>query len=134
MRGRSVLCALGVLLVAGVGPALAQPGSLAGEWSGVLAAGPQNLPLILNLPAEGSAATLTAPSQSPAPLAGVMTVAGSHLTVSIAVPAITIELERSADDASLSGTLHQSGASLPLTLKRGLAAVERPQTPTAPFP
>jgi pimeloyl-ACP methyl ester carboxylesterase len=110
-----------------------------GEWHGVLKAGPIDLRLALHLSrgADGGlTGTMDSLDQSAQgiPLSKV-TESGQSVTIEIKAVGASYEARLSADGAELSGTFHQSGQSLPLTLRRGVAPEPpRPQNPKKPYP
>jgi len=103
-----------------------------GAWSGSLKVQGQSLSLVFNL-SEGEEATLDVPDQGargiPASIAR-----GELGKVVISVPSINAKFEGLFLVNMISGTFTQHGMSFPLALKPGVPKLNRPQTPTGPFP
>jgi pimeloyl-ACP methyl ester carboxylesterase len=131
--------ALAAAIVAPAAPQDPAPG-LAGVWEGRISVAGQSIRVLFRIAEDGSAVmdspdqgALGIPAERPVVEGGV---------VRIGVPAIGGRFEGalSDDGATLGGALHQGGASLPLVLSRhagdaaAAPAVNRPQTPQAPFP
>jgi pimeloyl-ACP methyl ester carboxylesterase len=142
----SILAAAIAATAVGAGPATAEPSaaaapaqaSLAGEWGGVLDAGAAKLRLKLTIADEGgklSAVMDSLDQGAKLPVASIEETAGE---VVFTLPAIGGRYEGVLDPTRtvLTGTWSQGGASLPLTLTKGVApeAPKRPQTPQPPFP
>lgn len=125
-----------------------QAADLVGRWEGALSVGGTALPLVIRVTqgSSGLVAVMDSPAQGAhdIPISGLSETAG---TVRFAIPSVGGRFEgaRSGDGASLTGAWSQGGASLPLILTRAgagaevapapaPAALERPQTPVAPFP
>jgi len=122
---RRLIAALLVLLAAG--PAMAQaPADVAGRWEGTLAAGGNNLPLVLHLvEIDGLlTASLDSPAQGAAGIAGEPVLADGRLTVR--VPAIGGTYEADVRGDTLDGAWRQGGASFPLVFHRAGAAAPDP--------
>lgn len=117
--------------------ALAQiPASVTGDWYGTLQVGPQKLPLVFHLQADGSA-TVDSPAQKAAGLKATSTLAGDKLTVTLTTPSATFEGLVAPDGGPISGLWLQGGMRLPLKLERTpqvVVAPARPQAPKPPFP
>lgn len=116
--------------------ALAQAPSIAGDWYGTLEVGPQKLPLVFRMQADGNAA-VDSPAQKVAGLKATSTLAGDKLTVTLTAPPASFEGVVAADGKSISGQWLQGGIRFPLKLERTpqvIVAPPRPQTPKAPFP
>ncbi|NGM49785.1 alpha/beta fold hydrolase [Caulobacter sp. 602-2] len=115
--------------------ALAQVGPIAGDWYGDLQAGPNKLPLVFHVQADG-AASVDSPAQGALGLKAKAAFADGKATLTLILPA-TFEGQLSADGKTLAGNWLQNGASLPLAMSRTPPAVvpaNRPQTPKPPFP
>jgi pimeloyl-ACP methyl ester carboxylesterase len=116
----------------------AQP-SIAGDWQGTLAAAGTNLRLAVHIKsADGKlSASLDSLDQGAngIPVDSV-TVDGDAVTLELKTAVVaTFVGKLSADGSTIEGTWTQGGASLPLTLKRGVVAPpKRPQVPVKPYP
>lgn len=114
--------------------ALAQiPTSIAGDWYGTLDAGPQKLPVVFHIQADGSA-TMDSPAQMARALPATATVKDGKLRFELRVAPIGFDGALSADGKTLAGEWTQGGASLPLSMSRTAPVLNRPQTPKPPFP
>lgn len=116
--------------------ALAQVGPIAGDWYGDLQAGPNKLPLVFHVQADG-AASVDSPAQGALGLKAKAAFADGKATLTLILPPATFEGQLSADGKTLAGNWLQNGASLPLAMSRTPPAVvpaNRPQTPKPPFP
>jgi len=102
-----------------------------GAWSGDLSVQGIKLPLVFNFSADGC--TLDSPKQG---AKGVKAewVKSDDGSVKVSIPTIGASYEGVYDGKEIKGTFRQSGTSLPLTLTQGTVAINRPQTPQAPFP
>ncbi len=134
------LTAPALLVLAATLPALAQE-ELVGRWQGTLEAGPQRLPLVIEIAREGGtwSAALDSPHQGVRGMPfEAVEVAGAQVTLTLA--AAGASFTASLQDGKLAGTWNQAGASFPLVLERvvpggaDLARPERPQEPKPPFP
>lgn len=121
-----------VLVAAASLPAAAQPAAdPTGDWRGTLHAGPADVRVALHL---GAVSTFDSPDQGAIGIPAVMTRQGGHVSVTIGKASV-FEGDLSADGKTLSGTLKQGSASLPLAFTRGVwSALHRAQTPVAPYP
>jgi pimeloyl-ACP methyl ester carboxylesterase len=121
-------------------PALgAAAGGIEGDWNGVLHSGPVELRLALHLtraPDGSLTGTLDSLDQSAQGIpVSKVTEQERSVTLEIGAVKATYEGHVSADGAEIEGTFRQGGMSLPLTLRRGLAAeLARPQNPKKPYP
>ncbi len=111
---------------------------VAGDWSGGLKAGGADVRLVFHIKGDPGAltATLDSPDQGATglPIASV-TQSGSDLAFDIAISHARYTARLSADGRTPEGAWAQGGASLPLSLTRGVAAPpKRPQTPAKPYP
>ncbi len=118
-------------------PAL-QPSALAGDWSGSVIAGGNELPIVFHIVATDGvlSATWDSPSQGAFGL-GTKSVglSGQVLTIDIPIVKASYTGTVSATADHIKGSWSQGGASLALDLGRAaIAAPGRPQTPLAPFP
>lgn len=116
--------------------ALAQVGPIAGDWYGDLQAGPNKLPLVFHVQADG-AASVDSPAQGALGLKAKAAFADGKAILTLILPPATFEGQLSADGKTLAGNWLQNGASLPLAMSRTPPAVvpaNRPQTPKPPFP
>lgn len=114
--------------------ALAQiPTSIAGDWYGTLDAGPQKLPVVFHIQADGSA-TMDSPAQMARALPATATLKDGKLRFELRVAPIGFDGALSADGKTLVGEWTQGGASLPLSMSRAAPVLNRPQTPKPPFP
>lgn len=124
------------LVLAGAAHAAPDP---AGDWHGTLSVQGVELRLGLSLArgTDGSlAGAMTSPDQTPAPIP-VAEVKLQGETLSFTVPEIRASYSATWDESrkAWSGTLSQSGMTIPLTLAQGaLEARRRPQVPAKPYP
>lgn len=113
-------CALVVGFVLSTGTAQAQ--SLAGNWQGTLAAGPQQLRIVFvltsNAAGGGYTATMYSIDQGAGGVAANVTAQGGTVRLAVATIGATFEGRLSADGNSIVGTFAQGGGSLPFTLER----------------
>ena len=126
-----------VIVAAVLAPSLtlAQASSIAGDWYGTLEVGPQKLPLVFHMKADGSAA-VDSPAQKVAGLKATSTLAGDKLIVTLTAPPASFEGVVATDGKSISGQWLQGAIRFPLKLERTpqvIVAPPRPQTPKAPF-
>ncbi|MBF0663965.1 MAG: alpha/beta fold hydrolase [Brevundimonas sp.] len=133
------LAAMAVAVAPVSATAQAASPQLVGAWEGRVALGGQSIRVVFRIAGDGSAlmdspdqGAIGIPAESPVVEGGV---------VRIGVPTIGGRFEGalSEDGQTLTGALHQGGASLPLVLERQAAAAApaalvRPQTPQPPFP
>ncbi|MDX2275457.1 MAG: alpha/beta fold hydrolase [Hyphomonadaceae bacterium] len=133
---RAVLCAL-VLVQAPVGVSAQTPDrsidqeSVFGDWHGRIVAGAANPRVAMHL---GETSTFDSLEEGLRGAAGELAISGRRVTLSVPSIGGVFEGELSEDGAQLRGEWRQLGHSFPLTLERGQAALNRPQTPIAPFP
>ena len=107
--------------------ALAQEGA----WTGKLDVQGMSLPLVFNFSADGC--TLDSPAQGVKGIKGERTITEEgKLRVTVAAVGVTFEGLMEGD--SIKGLFLQGGLSLPLTLRKGMMQMRRPQTPVSPFP
>lgn len=110
--------------------AWAQDLQVNGAWSGRLKVEGTELRLVLHI--DGDACTLDSPDQ------GVMGIKGelerTATGIGFSVPSIGVRYEGVCLGTMIVGTFRQNGVSIPLTLKPGVARLNRPQTPVPPFP
>lgn len=112
---------------------------LAGQWSGVLSAGGQNLRIVLRVDAAG-AAVLDSPDQGVSGIPAIgPTLEGGVVRFSIPAVRGAFEGALSGDGRTITGVLTQGAAAMPVVLTRtaetvSIAGPPRPQTPVAPFP
>lgn len=124
--------ALAGMLVLTSTAAHAQTADPSGDWRGPLTVGAIHLRLGMHL---GATSTIDSPDQGAFGMPAQMTTTGRHVTVAVPSIGAVFEGDVSADGAQLVGQWRQSGQDFPLTLERGAyAALNRPQTPHAPFP
>lgn len=109
---------------------------LRGTWAGDLRVGPTTLPLVLHVNTDDkgvATCTMDSPAQS---AKGIRTkvdyIKDDSLAVSI--PMIGASFKGRIQGAELKGTFMQNGMQLPLTLKKDVQEVKRPQTPQPPYP
>lgn len=107
-----------------------------GSWNGTLNAGGMELRVVFNFTKGGdgkTACTLDSPDQGVRGIP-VEVVSASQDSVSLTVKAIGAAYEGRVIDGEIKGTFSQMGHSFPLSLKPGMAEVNRPQEPEPPFP
>ena len=107
--------------------------SISGTWNGELVAGPQKIPLVLNLTADGKC-TLDSPQQGAKGIpANVDFLSADSLKVSVS--SLNASYAAHLENGELKGLFTQNGFKLPLNLKPGEPAkASRPQTPQPPYP
>jgi pimeloyl-ACP methyl ester carboxylesterase len=127
------------------GPGAPPPGSaarFAGEWDGVLDAGPMRLRLVMHVRVTktGTFASFDSVDQAATGIP-ISAIRQDGTTVRIAAQAIGAAFEGTLETSgqSIIGRWMQGGASLPLTFVRrapgaGGPVLQRPQTPKPPFP
>lgn len=142
MKRDSIAIALLLILAADATPAqtpapaptasaIAPADDPAGDWRATVRVSGTALRLVLHL---GARATYDSPDQGALGLPAAMTVENGRVTVLLR-GAGQFEGALSADGTTLSGTLTQGGAAIPVTFERGVfAPARRPQTPRPPFP
>ena len=141
MRRNALIALAGSLLFAAGGGAVAQaPGSIAGDWSGVIDAGAP-VPLVFHISGGpgGWTGTMDSPAQHAMGLPLVVSEAAGKVRFDLTVAQAAFTGARSGDGALLVGSWSQNGAVLPLTLHRpgavaAAAPPSRPQLPKPPFP
>lgn len=124
MKAKSILTALLASLAI---CANAQEGS----WSGELDVQGSKLPLVFNFNADGC--TMDSPLQGAKGIKAEKSYTPEG-KLKITIPQIGASFEGFHVMNIITGTFHQAGLSLPLTLKPGAPKANRPQTPKAPFP
>ena len=102
-----------------------------GSWNGELDVMGTKLPLVFNFSPNGC--TMDSPSQNAKGIPAEKTVSDDG-TIKVKVGMIGATFEGKMADGEIKGTFTQNGFPLPLTLKAGKLAVQRPQTPVPPFP
>lgn len=102
-----------------------------GAWNGELNVQGTKLPLVFHLSEDKC--TMDSPSQGAMGIPAEKTLT-SDSTLQIKVPAIGATFVGKKEGQTITGTFSQNGFSLPLTLTPGTPKVNRPQTPTPPFP
>jgi uncharacterized protein len=112
----------------------------AGTWLGTLEIPPAPIRVVLNLESDGGGAwagTVDSPDQGAIgiPISSVEVV-GDRIYVQVDGIGLEYAGQLSADGRTLTGTLYQGGATLPLTLERlpGPLDYSRAQDPRPPFP
>jgi pimeloyl-ACP methyl ester carboxylesterase len=122
--------------IAPVQAAAAAP-DLAGVWEGRISVGGQSIRIVFRVDAAGNA-VMDSPDQGARNIAvDRPTVEGGVVRFVVPVIGGRFEGARSGDGQTLTGTLSQGGATLPLVLTRTAATATlaaRPQTPVPPFP
>lgn len=116
--------------------ALAQVAPIVGDWYGALQAGPNKLPLVFHVQADGTA-SVDSPAQGALGLNATAALTDGKVKLTLTLPSAAFEGQLSADGKTLAGVWLQNGATLPLTMSRTPPAVvpaNRPQTPKPPFP
>lgn len=101
-----------------------------GTWSGQLDVQGMKLPLVFHF--DKDACVMDSPSQGAKGIKAEKECADGK--VKVVVPQIGAKFEGTLAGDSINGIFMQSGMSFPLTLVRGGYEVDRPQTPTPPFP
>lgn len=110
--------------------AWAQDLQVNGAWSGRLKVEGTELRLVLHI--DGDACTLDSPDQGGMGIKGELERTATGIGFS--VPSIGVRYEGVCLGTMIVGTFRQNGVSIPLTLKPGVARLNRPQTPVPPFP
>ena len=107
--------------------------NISGTWNGELVAGPQKIPLVLNLTDDGKC-TLDSPQQGAKGIpANVDFLSADSLKVSVS--SLNASYAARLENGELKGTFTQNGFKLPLSLKPGEPAkTNRPQNPKPPYP
>ena len=107
--------------------------NISGTWNGELVAGPQKIPLVLNLTDDGKC-TLDSPQQGAKGIpANVDFLSADSLKVSVS--SLNTSYAARLENGELKGTFTQNGFKLPLSLKPGEPAkANRPQNPKPPYP
>ena len=107
--------------------------NISGTWNGELVAGPQKIPLVLNLTDDGKC-TLDSPQQGAKRIpANVDFLSADSLKVSVS--SLNASYAARLENGELKGTFTQNGFKLPLSLKPGEPAkANRPQNPKPPYP
>jgi pimeloyl-ACP methyl ester carboxylesterase len=107
--------------------------NISGTWNGELVAGPQKIPLVLNLTDDGKC-TLDSPQQGAKGIpANVDFLSADSLKVSVC--SLNASYAARLENGELKGTFTQNGFKLPLSLKPGEPAkANRPQNPKPPYP
>ena len=109
--------------------------SITGSWSGDLLVQNMKLPLVLHIEQKGD--SLTSTMDSPAQGAKGIVVNKTLFTnneLRIEITAIGASYKGKLDGDSIIGIFTQMGATLPLTLKKGVAEVKSPNRPQMPKP
>lgn len=107
-----------------------------GSWSGKLSAGPVTLTIVINLssgPDGALVCTMDSPDQSAKGIKATASIANS-VSLEVNVASLGASYKGILFGDSLVGTFSQLGQELPLTLKKGIEKLNRPQNPSAPFP
>jgi uncharacterized protein len=128
---------------AGLGPADAAPSiaaEFAGTWLGTVEVASGPIRFVLNLE-HGAGGVLAGTADSPdqgsfgIPITSV-DVTGYHVIVRLDAIALAVSADLSMDGETLTGTLRQGGASLPIVFVRQPGPIDysRPQDPVPPFP
>ncbi len=103
---------------------------LNGPWNGAIKVNGSELGLVFTV--DGEKCTLDVPAQGAKGIPAEYKMDKGGLKITI--PTIGASYEGVYFNNSLMGTFRQNGGEFPLTLKRGLPAPNRPQTPVGPFP
>lgn len=118
--------------VAGGVDAAAEP--MEGSWGGLLQLAPGlEMQLVLNISVKDSSITMDSPDQGAFGIKGETLFLSSD-SVAFSVPTLMMTYTGTRKDETIEGTFRQSTLTLPLTLKHSEFSLNRPQTPTAPFP
>lgn len=102
-----------------------------GTWSGKIIIQGMELPLVFNFNDDNC--TLDSPSQGVNDIPAEKAVSDDG-TIKVTIKMIGATFEGKKSDDSIEGTFTQNGFQLPLTLHPGKPTINRPQTPTPPFP
>lgn len=107
--------------------------SLIGTWNGDLKVNSQmSLKLVLHVN-DNNTAVLDSPDQGAYGIQGSVNFNDKD-SLSVSLPSLAVTYTAHYSDGSLNGTFTQGGAKFPLVMHPGEGRVNRPQTPTAPFP
>lgn len=107
-----------------------------GSWSGNITVGQTRLTIVLNLSQNQDGileCTLDSPDQGAKGIKAVAAVSNS-ISLEINVASLGATYKGIYFNNSLIGTFSQLGQEFPLTLKKGIEKLNRPQEPSAPFP
>ncbi len=99
-------------------------------WNGTIDVNGTGLGLVFHITEEGC--SLDVPAQGAKGIPAEHTISGGALNINI--PMIGASYKGMYFMDSFMGTFTQHGTEFPLTLKRGLPAPNRPQTPVGPYP
>lgn len=102
-----------------------------GAWSGKIVIQGMELPLVFNF--NDSNCTLDSPSQGVNDIPAEKSV-GEDGTIKVSIKMIGATFEGKNNGECIEGTFTQNGYHFPLTLHAGKPTINRPQTPTPPFP
>lgn len=102
-----------------------------GVWSGKIVIQGMELPLVFNF--NDSNCTLDSPSQGVNDIPAEKSV-GEDGTIKVSIKMIGATFEGKNNGECIEGTFMQNGYHFPLTLHAGKPTINRPQTPTPPFP
>lgn len=102
-----------------------------GTWSGKIVIQSMDLPLVFNF--NDSNCTLDSPSQGVNDIPAELSI-GEDGTIKVSIKMIGATFEGKNNGECIEGTFTQNGYQFPLTLHAGKPTINRPQTPTPPFP
>ncbi|MDR0792896.1 MAG: alpha/beta fold hydrolase, partial [Chitinophagaceae bacterium] len=112
--------------------------NITGAWNGVLNAGGQKIPLVINIAEKDGvySATMDSPAQGAKGIP-ISTVNFENGKLTFSIANLGVEYEGVWQNDSIVGTFKQSGMSLPLTffpVKENSTLLARPQDPKPPYP
>ena len=102
-----------------------------GAWSGKIVIQGMELPLVFNF--NDSNCTLDSPSQGVNDIPAELSI-GEDGTIKVSIKMIGATFEGKNNGECIEGTFTQNGYQFSLTLHAGKPTINRPQTPTPPFP
>ena len=109
--------------------------ALLGDWSGKLNVGPMSLTLVLHVEqADGYVVVSLDSSDQNARGIGAYKEYLSDDSLAVKMESLNATLRVRLKGEQLEGTFSQNGFSIPLTLKRGVEEMRRPQVPQPPYP
>lgn len=127
-NNKKILSVCLVAFLAGASTVFAQTGT----WSGTISLNQAELTLVFNL-TEGDEATMDIPDQGAKGVPAKVTRNGWG-GIKIEIPSIYASYEGTFLGKAITGSFTQLGKPMELTLRPGLPKLNRPQTPTGPFP
>lgn len=106
------------------------------SWHGKLSAGPTELTLVFHFSTDAAGqrqCTMDSPDQNVKGIPAQVDYLSAD-SMSVRVPAIGASFAGRIEGGNVTGTFRQNGYAFALVMARGALAINRPQTPKAPFP